>query len=174
MIEKRHGAASVIDENGNLWVLGGTYDSKSADSTEIYDYKSNGRGTWKQSYPLPGVLRDTGLDSHCAVRINSSHVFMAGGYARNYTFCDQLADDNCQEKAGKSVDGGGRVLKRAWMYNGETWLNLPSMSIPRDRPACSLIQLNDDSVNMISDSFDILLNIHPFIVDQCASCWWVY
>lgn len=146
MSEKRYGAASVIDEKGNLWVLGGTYDSKSADSTEVYQYSPNGQGNWQQGYPLPGVLRDTGLDSHCAVRLNSSHVFMAGGYARNYTFCDELAEDNCNEKAGSTVDGGGRVLRKSWMYNGDTWLDLPTMSIPRDRPACSLVQMDDDTV----------------------------
>lgn len=43
--------------------------------------------------------------------------------------------------------GGGRVLSSAWMYDGFSWNSLPPMSTPRDRPACSLAQLEDGSVS---------------------------
>ena len=35
---------------------------------------------------------------------------------------------------------GALILNKAWMYNGYEWVNLPPMSIQRDRPHCSLVQ----------------------------------
>ena len=80
MTQKRYYGASVLDPNGDMWVLGGTANSSNADSTEVYQYKPRPRsGRWRKGYPLPTALRDTGIESQCNVRINSSHVFMAGG-----------------------------------------------------------------------------------------------
>ena len=80
MTQKRYYGASVLDPNGDMWVLGGTANSSNADSTEVYQYKPLPRsGRWRKGYPLPTALRDTGIESQCNVRINSSHVFMAGG-----------------------------------------------------------------------------------------------
>ena len=33
---------------------------------------------------------------------------------------------------------GGKVVKDAWMYDGDFWSKLAPMSMKRDRPACSL------------------------------------
>ena len=80
MSKKRYYGASVLDPNGDMWVIGGTANSFNADSTEVYQYKPRPRsGTWRKGHPLPTSLRDTGIESQCTVRINSSHVFMAGG-----------------------------------------------------------------------------------------------
>ena len=80
MTQKRYYGTSVLDPNGDMWVLGGTANSSNADSTEVYQYKPRPRsGRWRKGYPLPTALRDTGIESQCNVRINSSHVFMAGG-----------------------------------------------------------------------------------------------
>ena len=35
---------------------------------------------------------------------------------------------------------GALILNKAWMYNGYEWVDLPPMSIQRDRPHCSLVQ----------------------------------
>ena len=87
MTQKRYYGASVLDPNGDMWVLGGTANSSNADSTEVYQYKPRPRsGRWRKGYPLPTALRDTGIESQCNVRINSSHVFMAGG---TYLFITQ-------------------------------------------------------------------------------------
>ena len=53
MAKKRYYASSTLDKNGNLWVLGGTANSTTADSTEVYEYKSEGKGRWRKGYPLP-------------------------------------------------------------------------------------------------------------------------
>ena len=103
LTEKRYQAASVLDVNGDMWVLGGTSNSSAADSTEIYNYKPPRRtldqleagegGTWRKGFPLPEALRDTGLQSQCTVKINSTHIFMAGGYARDYDVSDTVKNN---------------------------------------------------------------------------------
>ena len=42
--------------------------------------------------------------------------------------------------------GGGIQFERAWMYDGFQWDDIADMSEPRDRPACSLVQLEDGGV----------------------------
>ncbi len=74
---KRHQAASVLDKDGNMWMLGGIDGSDSADATEIFDFAEN---RWREGHPLPRELRDSGLSSHCAVRwgytpISLQHLF---------------------------------------------------------------------------------------------------
>ena len=41
---------------------------------------------------------------------------------------------------------GGKVIKDAWMYDGDFWRKLAPMSMKRDRPACSLMY-KDGSVS---------------------------
>ncbi len=65
MQEARHYAASVLNENGDLWVLGGVNGSNAADSTEIYEFDYS---RWRKGRPLPSGLRDSGVAYHCAVR----------------------------------------------------------------------------------------------------------
>ena len=99
MANKRHQASSVLDKNGDMWVLGGTANSSAADSTEIYNYKTPvGSGRWRKGFPLPAALRDTGLQSHCSVKINRTHIFMAGGYARDFEVEDTVKDNNADGK----------------------------------------------------------------------------
>jgi hypothetical protein len=65
LLEARHYAASVLDERGNLWMLGGVNGTSAADSTEIFDFRSR---RWRKGRPLPSDLRDSGIAYHCAVR----------------------------------------------------------------------------------------------------------
>ena len=90
MIQKRYLAASVLDPSGNFWMLGGTDGSSAAESTEIYEYE---RKAWRKGFPLPPELRDTGLQSHCAVRLNSTHMFIGGGFATRYNVEDTVKKD---------------------------------------------------------------------------------
>ena len=96
MGNKRPFASSVLDKDGDMWVLGGAantrFDKYAADSTEIYQYQpaKRGFGGWRKGFPLPQVLRDTGISQTCTVKINSTHIFMAGGYAREYDHIDSL------------------------------------------------------------------------------------
>lgn len=133
MTQKRVGASSVLDGNGDMWVLGGSANSSASDSTEVYDFKPSKKdlnvkktkcdqvcqlqtpdnpaccslvpdieakdaGRWRKGFPLPNILRDTGISNNCAVRINSTHVFMAGGYAREYDAYDAVKDSKVDGK----------------------------------------------------------------------------
>jgi len=65
----RAGAAAVHFDNG-WWVTGGHSSSQNTkSSTEIWDNK-----TWRLHTPLP-----LALNKHCLVKVNSTHVFLAGG-----------------------------------------------------------------------------------------------
>ena len=68
MLYKRSRATSVINKDGNLWVIGGTADNKAVKSTEAYEYKPLGRGAWGPGPQLPIDYRYTGIESHCTVR----------------------------------------------------------------------------------------------------------
>ena len=68
MNHARYRASSVLNKNGDMWVLGGTSGNLSSDSTEVYEYKAGGKGTWRKGHPLPPDYRDSGIESHCTVR----------------------------------------------------------------------------------------------------------
>ena len=193
MTEPRQNSASTLDENGNMWVIGGlaSNDKNQTDnsiSTEVYEYRIEGTGVWKKGYELPSILRDTGIQSHCVVKINTTHVFMAGGFADVFKNCDTLADqvedqnedvlvsprleedkkfcDSTDKGDLKPVDsdnlnetfsGGGLQLANAWMFDGNAWSKLPPMSVSRDRPACSVLQ--DDDETVISNELILMLGL---------------
>ena len=65
---KRFYASSVLNDNGDMWVLGGTALNNASDTSEVYAYQPRGKGQWQKGPPLPPDYRDTGLESHCTVR----------------------------------------------------------------------------------------------------------
>jgi len=100
MGNKRSYGSSVLDKNGDMWVIGGSANSSAADSTEIYNYQSadRGFGNWRKGFPLPQLLRDNGLENTCTVKINSTHIFMVGGYAREYVVSDVVDNTKVEGK----------------------------------------------------------------------------
>ena len=70
MTNQRFLATSVLNENGDIWVIGGISAGKRvfSDSTEVYKYKPRGEGQWLKGAPIPDDYRDTGIVSHCTVR----------------------------------------------------------------------------------------------------------
>ena len=65
MTNERYYGSSVLTPEGDLWVLGGTHNSKTADSTEVLEYKprdesAEPKGRFRKGFPLPTELRDTG------------------------------------------------------------------------------------------------------------------
>ena len=162
MKHKRYLAAAVLDNDDKMWVLGGTHDSKPSEDTEIFQYQPPPRTSrWRRGRPLPADLRDSGISSHCAVRLNRTHVFIAGGFASAYRTGDPLTEQrgssNSQNNLGprrskRQVDsalGGGIALNRAWLYDGYYWNEVADMSIVRDRPACSLLNLPNGSIRVL-------------------------
>ncbi len=138
---KRNRAAAVLNEEGDLWVIGGINGSDSAYSTEIFDFR---RRRWREGTPLPNGLHQSGISSHCAIALNGSHVFMAGGFASDFILKDPL---------GRPLPGNhhvpGQALDNAWMFVKNHWETLPSMSSVRDRPACSLVQTRDGRLKVL-------------------------
>ena len=66
MQQPRFRASSTLNNNGDLWVLGGTHDvSSNPLTTEVY---LSNQKRWNIGNPLPPALRDTGIDSQCTVR----------------------------------------------------------------------------------------------------------
>ena len=68
MKKTRNRAASTIDQDGNMWVIGGeNHNDAGLRSTEVYDYQPKGTGKWRKGPKIPRDLPG-GLDSHCIVR----------------------------------------------------------------------------------------------------------
>ena len=141
MEEKRYYSDSAL-MNGNLWIIGGSDGSNHSKITEMYDYKPNGLGEWKKNLQLPTELQLSGISSHCVVTLNSSNVFMAGGYQSAYRIITNETIDEIEAPI-----AGGITLSNSWMFDGSSWKALAKMSTPRDRPACSLMHMNDGSVS---------------------------
>ena len=103
MREPRYLSTSVLNGDGQMWVLGGYNDNNPKKATEYFRYtiswkpnidgskknhfnfryKPKGKGRWRKGKPLPADLRDSGIESHCSFALNKTHVFLAGG---NYFF----------------------------------------------------------------------------------------
>jgi len=97
-------------ELGDSWWVTGGYDASGnvLSSTEVLT-----GNTWLSSTPLP-----TPLFAHCMVKINSSHVFIAGGY-----------------------DGHGSATAAAHLFSSTsgTFSPLPDMAIARGYHACGVL-----------------------------------
>ena len=61
----RFSATSSLTPDGDLWILGGNFDSQTTLKTEVFDFD---RMVWRTGIDLPEAFRDTGLTSHCTVR----------------------------------------------------------------------------------------------------------
>ena len=117
MKHKRYLAAAVLDNDDNMWVLGGTANSKPAEGTEIFRYQPPPRTSrWRRGRPLPEDLRDSGLQSHCAVRLNRTHVFIAGGFA-NRRLSDLWHFDY---ESGSWTELNSAAIRDDWPLNGQS------------------------------------------------------
>ena len=86
---------------------------------------------------------------------------MAGGLAAGFKLETSFDDENyekdlvppCTNRSTTEVftdisnAGGGNFLDRAWIFNGESWKEIAPMSVVRDRPACSLVEMDDEEVS---------------------------
>jgi hypothetical protein len=90
-------------------------------------------------------------------RINSTHLFMAGGLAQTFNLVNDFAEEDyvrdstgCLRASNATlVDGigGGTYFDRAWIFDGKDWHNITHMSVARDQPACSLVEMDDGEVS---------------------------
>merc|ERR1712106_637196 len=94
---------------GDSWWVTGGYDERGNVLTSTEVLTGN---TWLSSTPLP-----TPLDSHCMVKINSSHIFMAGG----------------------SDYSGYYAVTYLYSSTSGTFSPLPDMAMARDDHACGIL-----------------------------------
>ena len=96
LIEPRVYAAGVRLQNGSWWFTGGMSvkggNPSVLKSTEILSM-SNDTRTLNFT---KGTDLKIGMNGHCITRLNSTHIFMAGGYAREFDFSESL--DNTKGK----------------------------------------------------------------------------
>merc|ERR1712106_563542 len=95
---------------GDSWLVTGGYDEHGNVLTSTEVLTGN---TWLSSTPLP-----TPVYGHCMVKINSSHVFIAGGQDRY-----------------------NHPIATAYLYNTISGIfsSLPDMALPRDDPTCGVL-----------------------------------
>ena len=164
MEDKRYYAASAVTSDDNLWVLGGSNGKDHSNITEVYEYQPNGLGKWNSDLPLPSELQKSGVNSHCVVTLNSTHIFMAGGYKNDYYRVETNESLGLDHILGSEEDEieyiktglleEGKQLNSAWMFDGSSWKALDGMSITRDRPSCSPVYMSDRSVSF----FEMILS----------------
>ena len=52
--------------------------------------------------------------------------------------------------------GGALQTNKTWLFNGNTWEERTPMSIPRDRPACSIINMPNGEVSKVDKSRSVV------------------
>ncbi len=151
MLQSRKAPASVVLDNGLLWVTGGTVLSTTLESTEFVD-EATESSTAGPDLPI-------GLSQHCMVRINQSAVIVIGGSTdvtnrKAETWILDLDEDQSQ------MD----------------WIQGPSLNKPRRRHACGLVFDPVTGSNMVvtvggsEDSTVELLDLQSQDLDE----GWIY
>ena len=54
-------------------------------------------------------FRDSGLENFCAVKLNSTHVFIAGGYAKEYDLRDPFSESETGLRSGQINKPIGKI-----------------------------------------------------------------
>ena len=155
----RHFATAELDNDGNMWMIGGRkihndFDvSNAAPDSEVYKIDSK---EWIPNAPLPEELKHGGVTDHCTVRLNSTHVMLISGKKQGFFFEDANAE---QTGFGtKETADGGIVTNKAWMLGRESWKEVADLSIPRLQAACSILPDERDG----SVSLSYWINFHRF------------
>ena len=95
-----------------------------------------------------------GLEQRCQRPICNSESHKKVGLDQD---CNPICNSEEHEAIGlqkecslsRAPDVAGSALNKAWMYDGQTWNDIASMSVPRDRPACTLVQTSDGAVSSL-------------------------
>ena len=56
---------------------------------------------------------------------------------------DEVSYDN---DPSDGIDAGGGSISKAWLYDGKDWKEIAPMTVTRDRPACSLLNMPNGKV----------------------------
>ena len=70
MISPRRAAASTVDKDGNLWIIGGSdkFDGGGLGTSEVLRKNEDGLWEWEEGPALPKEVQKSGLIHHCVVK----------------------------------------------------------------------------------------------------------
>jgi hypothetical protein len=85
-------------------------------------------------------------------RLNGTHIWIGGGFVPPFEIKDPLEvefeeDKKARQKVPKRTTGG-KTLKKAWFFDGFSWIPTKSMGEERNKAACSLVIDKDGEVNV--------------------------
>lgn len=58
----------------------------------------------------------------------------------------QVDEVNYNYDSSDGVKAGGGSIRKAWLYDGRSWEEIAPMTVTRDRPACSLLNMPNGKV----------------------------
>jgi hypothetical protein len=112
---------------------------------------------------------------------------MAGGLAQTFNLVKDFGEEDyvrdssgCRNYSSATFVediGGGTYFDRAWIFDGKDWHKIAPMSVARDQPACSLIEMDDGEVSPsacpsahLSVCLSVRLSIYPYVrLSVCSS-----
>ena len=128
MQEKRSTAISVVLNETTLWILGGWNDSGTVSSTELI--------TLDAATSVNGPALPNKLGASCAIKYNSSHIYLTGGYNNS----DQT--------------------NKVWIYNtildagSSSWTEGPRMNNKRGTHGCTVLHHGQSSWIVVAGGYD--------------------
>jgi hypothetical protein len=66
----RYCKALIYSFIASIELFSGFQNCEKSDTSEVYEYKPNGKGSWKSGVALPSELRESSIKDHCVVRYN--------------------------------------------------------------------------------------------------------
>ena len=97
-----------------LKVLGGKDDdASSVPYSESFKYrrpkrKTSRKGRWRKGSPLPPSYRDSGLDGFCAIKLNETHAFIAGGFVGQHELKGGILGETLQDIIKREEEFGNK------------------------------------------------------------------
>jgi len=182
-MKKKRSFAAAIEFDGSWWVTGGHNGENYHNTTEVWDKK-----TWHDGEPLPQPV-----SGHCIVKLNSSHLLLAGGrneeqLAETYLYSkdkgwEQQADMMNKRshfscalvKSGLVMVAGGSMYNIEAKYKTEffdvetlTWSAGPDL--PTAISGSKMVSLTDNKVILIGNGK--IWQLVPLELSSVS--WWVW
>ena len=133
MNEKRFRSASVILNETTLWIMGGSTGPMTLSSTEFITLDSD--------TSINGPSLPIEMDSSCAIKYNTSHIYLTGGYY--------------------SGDPWDVRQDKVWIFNihdinsgTSSWTEGPKMKDPRAVHGCTVLHQDQKSLIVVAGGWN--------------------
>ena len=115
-IDTQRVEAASVDLGGNRWLIAGGIDVGKTSPNRLEELSSS--VIFRGGVTRPGPELPAALSRHCLLRMNSSHLFLAGGYNRKT-----------------------KSAREAYLFNHdeEKWTRLPDMKMRREDHGCAML-----------------------------------